>query len=67
MKGEGVLLGRRHPCARSSSVCALVVRVRTRRPGRGEGWGMMEGELLGCRRPWALVVRGWGVVVGRVR
>ena len=31
LKGEAVLLGRRHPCARSSSVCALVVRVRARR------------------------------------
>ena len=47
--------------------------------GRGEGWGLMEGEgVLGRRRPcarssfmcalssscpWAFVMRGWRVVV----
>ena len=32
MKGEAVLLGRRHPCARSSSVCVLVVCVHAHCP-----------------------------------
>ena len=34
--------------------------------GKGEGWGQREGEgvvLLARRRPWALVVRGSGVVL----
>ena len=45
MKGEGVLLGRRHPCARSSS-------------GEGGGMGNDGGgaagpsSSVGARRPW---------------
>ena len=37
--------------------------------GKGEGWGQMEWEgvvLLGSRRPWALIIHRWGVVVGHV-
>ena len=53
MKGEGVLLGRRHPCARSSSVCALVVCVRARCPsGRSSSVCALVVLSMGVRYAW---------------
>ena len=79
MKGEGVLLGRRHPCARSSFVCALIVLsmgvryawVACRRCLREASCRLWVG-VVGCG-PWVVflfVGRGcrwwvWGIVHGR--
>ena len=79
--GEGGRVGtdERGGCAAgpSSSVCVLVVCVHACRLGRGEGWGMMEGEAagpsssVGARRPWVvgccwpcvLAGHSWGLVL----
>ena len=71
MEGEGVLLGRRRPCARWSSVCALAVCVRARRSCACSSFACVLIVRVRARCscacssscPWAFVMCGWRVVV----